>query len=512
MESSQGIYKPIRVLFNTPIYETAVKICWYLPGYRTQIAIMMEFLRLQQEDLIPPTVTAEDLRDLLVEKSRETLREQLWEFELEDFEEEEAKPLLRLVWAVNVINKMRDVEFQARMLLQFPEAIPPKFQTPKLLSIVKDYVEILKKKQLQQHNTKLLTAQEVVIEVVPRVLQGFWELPPRPLLNMASQTLSILSTSVTKATLDRVSKSLTAKETQAIFTRSIRDNMVDSILTEIRKKFPQEILSIKISNFAPVLLKTIADVAMIHISEMFEPLSTLPDVKNKNEERSSDGLATANVPPAEGSFSEHVPVPDVLCEELPAERASNLSSQDLKIEGPLSESVPEPDVPGKELLAVSSSSTKPEDLTSKGPLSESVAVAEVPCEELPAERASSLSSQDLKIEGPLSESVPEPDVPGKELLAVSSSSTKPEDLTIKGPLSESVAVADLPCEEPFAESESSLNSEDLKIKGSLPCEEPFPEPSMKSKDLQINKKKKKKGFFKRLQSLFCCCCRPKVTD
>lgn len=32
------------------------------------------------------------------------------------------------VWAVNVINKMRDVEVEARMLLQFPEAVPPKFQ------------------------------------------------------------------------------------------------------------------------------------------------------------------------------------------------------------------------------------------------------------------------------------------------------------------------------------------------------------------------------------------------
>ncbi|KAL3976553.1 sarcosine oxidase / L-pipecolate oxidase [Sarotherodon galilaeus] len=358
MESSQGIYKPIRVLFNTPIYETAVKICWHLPGYRTQIAIMTEFLRLQQEDLIPPNLTAEDLRDLLVEKSRETLREQLWEFELEDFEEEEAKPLLRLVWAVNVINKMRDAEFQARMLLQFPEAIPPKFQAPKLLSVVKDYIEILKKKQQEQHNSKLLTAQEVVIEVVPRVLQGFWELPPRPLLNMASQSLSILSTSVTKATLDRVSKSLTAMETQAIFTRSIRDNMVDSILTEIRQKFPPEILSIKIANFAPVLLKTIADVAMIRICEMFEPPSSLPDVKNTNEERSSDGLSMANVPPAEGSFSESVPEPDVPCEELLPERASSLSSQDLKIEGPLSEGVPEPDVSCEELLAESSPSLK----------------------------------------------------------------------------------------------------------------------------------------------------------
>ncbi|CAI5637487.1 unnamed protein product [Oreochromis niloticus] len=393
MESSQGIYKPIRVLFNTPIYETAVKICWHLPGYRTQIAIMTEFLRLQQEDLIPPNLTAEDLRDLLVEKSRETLREQLWEFKLEDFEEEEAKPLLRLVWAVNVINKMRDAEFQARMLLRFPEAIPPKFQAPKLLSVVKDYIEILKKKQQEQHNSKLLTAQEVVIEVVPRVLQGFWELPPRPLLNMASQSLSILSTSVTKATLDRVAKSLTA-ETQAIFTRSIRDNMVDSILTEIRQKFPPEILSIKIANFAPVLLKTIADVAMIRICEMFEPPSSLPDVKNTNEERSSDGLSMANVPPAEGSFSEGVPEPDVPCEEL---------------------------------LPESSPSLKAEDLTIEGALSESVAVADVPCEEPFAESESSVNGKDLKIEGSLSEIGPVPDVPCEEPFPEPKSSMKSKD-------------------------------------------------------------------------------------
>ncbi|KAL4004409.1 transcription factor SOX1/3/14/21 (SOX group B) [Sarotherodon galilaeus] len=266
-----------KVLFNTPIYETAVKICWYLPGYRTQIAIMiMIFLRLQQDNLIPPNVTAEDLRDLLVEKSRELL---LWEFELEDFEEEEAKPLLRL----------------------------------------------------------------------------------------------------------------------AIFTCSIRDNMIDSILTEIRQKFPQEILCIKIANFAPVLLKTIADVAMIRISEIFEPPSTLPDVKNTNEERSSDGLSMANVPPAEGSFSESVPVPDVLCEELLAERASSLSSQDLKIEGSISESVPEPDVLCEE-LAESSSSLKAEDLTIEGPLSEIGPVPDVPCEELD-ESSSSLKAEDPQSKG-----------------------------------------------------------------------------------------------------------------
>ncbi|XP_005942044.1 uncharacterized protein LOC102294219 [Haplochromis burtoni] len=396
MESSQGIYKPIRVLFNTPIYETALKICWHLPGYRTQIAIMTEFLRLQQEDLIPPNLTAEDLRDLLVEKSRETLREQLWEFELEDFEEEEAKPLLRLVWAVNVSNKMRDVEFEARMLLQFPEAVPPKFQAPKLLSVVKDYIEILKEKQQEQHNSKLLTVQEVVIEVVPRVLQGFWELPPRPLLNMASQSLSILSTSVTKATLDRVSRSLTAMETQAIFTRSIRDDMVNSILTEIRQKFSQEILSIKVANFAPVLLKTIADVVMIQICEIFEPPSSLPDVKNTNGERSSDGLLMANVPPAEGSFSESVPEPDVPCEELLSESSSSLKAEDLTIEG-LSESVAVADVPREEPYAESKSSVKGEEHKIKGSRLEIGPVPDVPCEEPFPEPESSMKCKDLQI-------------------------------------------------------------------------------------------------------------------
>ncbi|XP_076737298.1 uncharacterized protein LOC112432469 [Maylandia zebra] len=471
MEKSQGIYKPIRVLFNTPIYETAVKICWYLPGYKAQVAIMTEFLRLQQEDLIPPNLTAEDLRDLLVEKSRETLREQLWEFELEDFDEEEAKPLLRLVWAVNVSNKMRDVEFEARLLLQFPEAVPPKFQAPKLLSAVKDYVEILKKKQQEQPNSKLLTAQEVVVEVVPRVLQGFWELPPRPLLNMASQSLSILSTSVTKATLDRVSKSLTAMETQAVFTRSIRDDLVDSILTEIRQKFPEEILSIQVANFAPLLLKTIADVARIRICEIFEPPSS-PDVKSTNGERSSDGLSVANVPPAEEALSESVAEPDVPCEELLSERASSLSTRDLTIEGALSESVAEPDVP---------------------------------CEELLSERASSLSTRDLTIEGALSESVAEPDAPCEELLSERASSLSTRDLTIEGALSESVAEPDAPCEEPYGESKSCVEGEDHMINGScseigpvpdVPFEEPFPEPEARMSPKTVRSRRRKRASSK----------------
>ncbi|XP_039865992.1 uncharacterized protein LOC120720387 [Simochromis diagramma] len=291
---------------------------------------------------------------------------------------------------------MRDVEFEARLLLQFPEAVPPKFQAPKLLSAVKDYVEILKKKQQEQPNSKLLTAQEVVVEVVPRVLQGFWELPPRPLLNMASQSLSILSTSVTKATLDRVSKSLTAMETQAVFTRSIRDDMVDSILTEIRQKFPEEILSIQVANFAPLLLKTIADVARIRICEIFEPPSS-PDVKSTNGERSSDGLSVANVPPAEEALSESVAEPDVPCEELLSERASSLSTRDLTIEGALSESVAEPDATCEEPYGESKSCVEGEDQKIKGSCSEIGPVPDVPFEEPFAEPEASMKSEDRQI-------------------------------------------------------------------------------------------------------------------
>ncbi|XP_076734006.1 uncharacterized protein LOC143414156 [Maylandia zebra] len=319
MEASKGIYKPIRVLFNTPIYNTAVEICWYLPGYRAQIAMMMEFLRLQKENQIPSSLTAEDMGDLLVERSKETVREQLWEFELEGLEETEAKPLLKLVWAVNTINKMRDIEFQARMLLEFPEAIPPKFQTPKLLSNVRKYIDLLKERQQDAQTSKLFTATDVVIEVVPRVLHGFWKLPSYPLLNMSSQKLSILSTSVTKATLDRVSKSLLTTENQAIFSRSIRDDMVQSILSEVREKYSEKILLSHIANFAPGLLRAISDVAKTSICQIFQPPCESPVVSDvlPTKEPHPEGLLKSDVlptsqPPVESSriadiFSTHEP-------------------------------------------------------------------------------------------------------------------------------------------------------------------------------------------------------------
>ncbi|XP_049897818.1 proteoglycan 4-like [Epinephelus moara] len=177
------------------------------------------------------------------------------------------------VWAVNVSNKKRDIEFEAQMLLNSPEAVPATFQQPKVLSMAKKFARILRKKQRKAPSFKLLSPKEVVLEVVPRVLQGFWVLPPLPLLNMPSQRLSKMSVGVTKAVLDQVSNALTTVEHQVIFSRSIRDEMVQSIMNKIRQTFSHDVLVNKIKRFAPVLLSEIVEVAVGQISGMFQPQS-----------------------------------------------------------------------------------------------------------------------------------------------------------------------------------------------------------------------------------------------
>lgn len=62
------------------------------------------------------------MTDMLVEQSKHALRMQLWEFQLEDFDDADAKRLLMLVWEVNTSMKMRDIGF--RGLLNSPEASP----------------------------------------------------------------------------------------------------------------------------------------------------------------------------------------------------------------------------------------------------------------------------------------------------------------------------------------------------------------------------------------------------
>lgn len=97
--------------------------------------------------------------------------------------------------------------------------------------------------------------------------------PPHPLLNMPSPKLSKRPTGVTKAVLDSVLNALTSVEHHAIFPRSIRDDMIFSVLSTIRQRLPRDILVNRIKMFAPVLLSEIADVAVGQIFEMFQPQS-----------------------------------------------------------------------------------------------------------------------------------------------------------------------------------------------------------------------------------------------
>lgn len=58
---------------------------------------------------------------------------------MKDFDEEDAKPLLRLLWEVNNTMKMRDIAFESTKLLKSPGNIPPCFQHPKLKDLAQEY-------------------------------------------------------------------------------------------------------------------------------------------------------------------------------------------------------------------------------------------------------------------------------------------------------------------------------------------------------------------------------------
>ncbi|XP_051263075.1 uncharacterized protein LOC127367353 [Dicentrarchus labrax] len=266
-EGSRGIYRPIRVLFDTPIYEQALKICWHTGSYKSQIALETELLRLQKNNQLPSEVTAEDMSELLVEESKNTLRVQLWDLELENFDPE-ARLLLNMVCQVNNSLKMRDVEFEARKLLSSPRAVPAQLRHPKIICQAQKYARILTEQQQEAPSSKVVHTREVVMEVVPKVLQGFWLSPPNTSFNMPSQKLSKMAVGVTKAVEDRVSAVLISKPFQICFSRSFRDQVV---LEKVRQRYSQDVLVKKLNCFAADVLNTIADVAAGEICALFPP-------------------------------------------------------------------------------------------------------------------------------------------------------------------------------------------------------------------------------------------------
>ncbi|XP_036931080.1 uncharacterized protein LOC119006457 isoform X1 [Acanthopagrus latus] len=311
MEGSRGIYRPIRVLFDRPIYEQALQICWQIGSYKYQIALLTELLRLRQKKQLPSEVTAEDMKELLVEESKSTLRVRLWESALEDFDDTDAKPLLRLgrpqsvestvtstfdrylrcahqispllqVWDVNTDMKMRDIEFEARRLLSSPEALPPQFQLPKIISQTQKHARSLTKQHREATSSKLLHPRKVVMEVVPNVLQGFWLPPPNMSFNMPSQQLSKMAVGVTKAVEDRVATALSSMPRQVTFSRSIRDYMVLTVQEKFGQGYALEGLVKRLNGFEAEVLNIITGISAGEICMLFHSQSCTKVSVNMN--------------------------------------------------------------------------------------------------------------------------------------------------------------------------------------------------------------------------------------
>ncbi|XP_072769016.1 uncharacterized protein [Nerophis lumbriciformis] len=311
IDGSIGIYRPLMEFFDTPAYKQSVKTCWNAVSYKLQIGLLAEILRLQQMSLIPPEVTVEAMTDLLVEENKKSLRVKLWEFEMDDDFESEA----RLVFEVNTSMKMRDIEFEARSLLDCPEKIPLQLKQP---GIVKKALRLAESWE-HQHTccSQLINVRDMVIKVVPKVLQCFWLPPPNTHFTMPSRCLSKMVAGVTHAVVDRVSCSLSS--VQIHFSSSIRDNLVASIEEKVRQTFISEDLVENIHSYQPEFLSTITDVAVREIcacSAGFVPIPPSPSPEQSSDtiSLSEDGVSVeeekeSNNKDADDLTSEYHPPP-----------------------------------------------------------------------------------------------------------------------------------------------------------------------------------------------------------
>ncbi|KAG7999883.1 hypothetical protein GBF38_001946, partial [Nibea albiflora] len=179
-----------------------------------KIALVSQLLRLQRRHQLPSAVTAENMTELLAVQRKEALR----------------------------------------------------VQHPTIMKQAHMYARILKKQQEKGPESRLLCPMEVVLEVVPKVLQGFWLPPPNTSFNMPSQQLSKMAVGITKAVQDRVSRALSSVLLQATFSTSIRDKMVQSIKGQIRRSYPEEVLVERLNCFGTDVLNTITNVAVQEIS------------------------------------------------------------------------------------------------------------------------------------------------------------------------------------------------------------------------------------------------------
>lgn len=164
---------------------------------------------------------------------------------------------------------------------------------PKLLSLAQTYARTLS--QLEQDAPKRLQPRDVVMEVAPKVIHGLWLPPASSSLDMPSRQLSTVAVGLTQSVLDRVSKTLSTMLQHVHFSRSVRDQVVQTVLEKVSQMYPRNSLETRLSCFAIDLLRSITSATSEEICKLFEP-PTEPDVDPEPDTELDSGSVASPLP------------------------------------------------------------------------------------------------------------------------------------------------------------------------------------------------------------------------
>ncbi|XP_028296563.1 uncharacterized protein LOC114458384 [Gouania willdenowi] len=129
--------------------------------------------------------------------------------------------------------------------------------------------------------------RDVVLDVVPKVLQGLWVPKPRLFLTMPSMKLDKMAVGVTKGVEDGVLAALGSTTHEVNMSRSTRDEMITSIIKTLHEAYPEDIRRKMLNSFSPQLMHHVAEVTAEQITALFQPRGKQEDTMSLPEEPTS---------------------------------------------------------------------------------------------------------------------------------------------------------------------------------------------------------------------------------
>ncbi|XP_028314841.1 zonadhesin-like [Gouania willdenowi] len=124
----------------------------------------------------------------------------------------------------------------------------------------------------------------MVLDVVPKVLQGLWVPKPRLFLTMPSMKLDKMAVGVTKGVEDGVLAALGSTTHEVNMSHSTRDEMITSIIKTLYEAYPEDIWRKMLNSFSPQLLHHVVEVTAEQITTLFRPRGNQEDTMSLPEE------------------------------------------------------------------------------------------------------------------------------------------------------------------------------------------------------------------------------------